>query len=271
MTLKLKRILISILCVLLCVCGAVALNFNSTNSTFNASAEVIDVTISDVQDFYRLDDKKAFATSVEVKVDPSDADSVITVSDGVIVFPNEVVYYISNNEITLNMLGTYTLKYFGEYNGRDIVAQKDFVVIDSLYGLSASGASYIDYATEEYLATQTSYTPYSKDARNITDSKLTYSGKEALTVHLEEGTQFVYSKPIDLRKVGDDGLSSLISFEPRAEDWNYGYIPCTNQDLSRVYDSQGRQLYAQDADKNYTPDHTDSIPKNTSVHIYMHP
>ena len=260
MTLKLKRILISILCVLLCVCGAVALRFNATNSTFNASAEVIEASIADVQDFYRLDDKKAFATSIEVKVDPNDDSSVITVTDGVIVFPNEVVYYISNNEIILNMLGTYTLKYFGEYEGRDIIAQKDFVVIDSLYGLSSTDSSYIDYATEEYLATQTNYQPNTKAAHNITDSKLTHSGQEALTVHLEEGTQFIYSKPIDLRNVGSNGLTDLISFEPRAEDWDYGYIPCTNQDLSLVYDSQGRQLFAQDADKNYTPDNTDSIP-----------
>ena len=264
MTLKLKRILISILCVLLCVCGAVALNFNATNSTFNASAEVIDVTIADVQDFYRLDDKKAFAASIEITVDQNDANSVITVADGIIVFPNEIVYYLSGNDVTLNMLGSYTLKYFGEYQGRDIIAQKDFIVIDSLYGLSvAGGSSFIDYATtdylNEYMQANSGYTVKSAASRNVNDNtKLTYSGREALTVSLEEGTSFIYSKPLDLREIGNDGLSNLISFEPRSEDYDYGYVPYLDTSFNQVYDGQGRALYFQDYNKDGSQDVTNS-------------
>lgn len=249
MTLKLKRILISILCVLSCVCGTVALNFNATNSTFNASAEVVESVIPDVQDFYMLGTKMQFPTSVEnVKIDPNDANSpTITAIDGVIYDPNGIPYsIIDGKEYTFNILGTYTLKYFGYHYSKEIIVKKEIKVLDNLYGLSSTNSSYIDYATAEYLETQSNYVPQSQESRSITDSKLTYSGKEALTVHLEEGTKFLYSKPIDLREIGDDGLTSLISFEPRAEDYDYGYVKYTDAKANQVYDSQGRALYKQD-------------------------
>jgi len=212
MTLKLKRILISILCVLSCVCGTVALNFNATNSTFNASAEVVESVIPDVQDFYMLGTKMQFPTSVEnVKIDPNDANSpTITAIDGVIYDPNGIPYsIIDGKEYTFNILGTYTLKYFGYHYSKEIIVKKEIKVLDNLYGLSSTNSSYIDYATAEYLNAQSNYVPQSKESRSITDSKLTYSGEEALTVHLEEGTKFLYSKPIDLREIGDDGFDVL--------------------------------------------------------------
>ena len=264
MTLKLKRILIFVLSVLLCVCGTVALKLNATNSTFSASAEVIDVTITDVQNFYMLNDRKAFPESIEVQVDPDDAQSMITAVDGVILYPNDVAYSISSKEYIFNIVGSYKLKYFGEYQGREIVAQKEFSVIDSLYGLSvAGGSSFIDYATEEYLndykATNPTYTVKSSASRNVNDNtKLTYSGEEALTVNLEEGTSFLYSKPIDLREVGNDGLTSLISFETRSEDYDYGYVPYLDTSFNQVYDSQGRALYFQDYNKDGSQDVTNS-------------
>ncbi len=253
MTLKLKRILISILCVLSCVCGTVALNFNATSSTYNASAEVIESVIPDVKDFYMLGAKKAFPTFVEnVLIDPTDADSpTITASYGVIYYPNGIPYSIvENKEYALDILGTYTLKYFGDYDGKEIVVKSEFKVLDSLYALSSEGSSFIDYATAEYLATQTDYVPRSQASRNVTDTKLTYSGREALSVNLNEGAQFIYSKPIDLREVGNDGLTNLISFEPRSEDYDYGYVTYTDQNANQVYDSQGRALYKQDINKD---------------------
>ncbi len=272
MAIKLKRILISILCVLSCVCGAVALNFNATNSTFNVSAEVIESTIPDVQDFYMLGDKMTFPTIVEnVVVDQDDANSaIITAVDGVIYYPNDIPYSIvAGREYSLNIEGTYTLKYFGEDQGKDYIVIKKFAVIDSLYGLSSNNGSFIEYATEEYLKTQTNYTPNSNAAHNIINTKLTHSGDEALTVHLEDGTSFIYSKPINLRELGADGLADIISFEPRAEDWKYGIVPYLDTNFNQVYDSQGRALYAQDmVGANGKPDGMQD--NTTNLETYPH-
>ena len=100
MTLKLKRILISILCVLLCVCGAVALSFNATNSTFNVSADVLEIDIPEIQDFYKLSSRASFPSSVDTKVNPDDADSpMITATNGVLYYPDGKAYPVLENKV----------------------------------------------------------------------------------------------------------------------------------------------------------------------------
>ncbi len=235
MTLKLKRILISILCVLLCVCGAVALSFNATNSTFNASADIVQTAIPTVNDFYKLNDKAVFPNALDnVKVDPSNAQSpVVSATNGVIYYPNGTTYAIEDNkEFVLNLVGNYKLRYFGEYQNKDIVAEKSFSVISDLYGLSLDNDSFIDFATDDYFSEYAEaynvgkegkalLTPHSNTSHNLDDPKLTQSGLDALSVNLTKGTEFFYSKPIDLRNADPiTGLTEVISFEPRAEDWN---------------------------------------------------
>ncbi len=226
MTLKLKRILLSILCVLLFVCGTLALSFGATTSTFNASAEVIEATMSDVQAMYKLKTKKAFPTQFDTKLNPDDSSSpMINVSNGVIYYPNGIIYNIvENKEFSLDVLGQYKLKYFGENDGRIIVAEKEFIVSDNLYALSATNSSFIDYATEEYMQSKIAagdYIPKAYSAHSTNDTKLTHGGDEAISVNLEEGTQFIYSEPIDFRNVDSNGLANVLSFEPRAENWAY--------------------------------------------------
>ncbi len=226
MTLKLKRILISILCVLLCVCGTVALSFNATNSTFNVSADVLEIDIPEIQDFYKLSSRASFPSSVDTKVNPDDADSpMITATNGVLYYPDGKAYPVLENKVfALNLQGIYKLRYFAEYQNEQIIVETEFLATDNLYGLSSKNSSFIDYATDEYLQdqmTNNGYVPATNAAHNVNDTKLTHSGNQALSVNLEEGTQFIYSKPVDLRNIDDDGLSSIISFEPRAEDWDY--------------------------------------------------
>ncbi|MBE7080977.1 MAG: DUF5011 domain-containing protein [Clostridiales bacterium] len=226
MTLKLKRILISILCILFCVCGTVALKLNATNSTFKASADVIEIDIPEIQDFYKLSSRATFPSSVETKVNPDDADSpMITATNGLLYYPDGKAYPVFENKVfALNLQGTYKLRYFAEYQNEQIIVETEFLATDNLYGLSSENSSFIDYATDEYLQdqmTNNGYEPASYDAHNINDTKLTHSGNQALSVNLEEGTQFIYSRPVDLRNIDDNGLSNIISFEPRAEDWDY--------------------------------------------------
>ena len=196
-----KTITLIIVCIMAVLCFFSAITLTQ-KSTF---AQSITFENAEILSYYNLNEQKNFPESVTVQYDGEQ-----TATDGVIVFPNGYVYAIDGQTITLNQQGEYSLKYFFDYNGRRVTAVKKFNVRPALYSLSAENGSSITAVNEE----MSKVDMLSSDDNAMAKSA---SGQDTqgLIVRLYEGCEFVYNKPVDLRNCEEDGLTNVITLNPR--------------------------------------------------------
>ncbi len=213
MSLKLKRCLITILTSFVLLFASLAI-FVAPGNPIGVNAEVMTAQLEGVEDYYVLNAKETFPSSI---TDPVEA------GDGVIIYPNNKVYeIIDNKEYTLNVIGEYTLRYFGETQ----VVEKTFNVSQKHFLLSADeevGKNEIVCVTEDVMEGQS--LPNGENFTNKSDwpnisQNLTTQGREALIVRMQASTVFTYSVPIDLSAAGEDGLTDIITFQPRFSDYD---------------------------------------------------
>lgn len=224
MSLKLRKSLIAVLSAFVLIFASLAI-FVAPNNSIKASAAVTRAQIEGVEENYILNAKETFPVSI---TDP------ITAGEGVVIYPNGKVYQIEENkQFTLNVAGTYTLRYFGETE----VVEKTFLVTQKYFVLSVEeeteGKNEIVPITEEVMEGQLlpqgtgnypadyQFEQYDNSSAwpNI-EQNLTPFGKEALAVRMESGTKFTYSQPIDLTKAGADGLTEIIKFDARFANYH---------------------------------------------------
>lgn len=222
MSTKLKRITISILAILFLFSMVALVTFSPKQNV--ALAQVFDDETLVVENSYVLNTRKSFASSKEV----SYLEGNVTATDGVIEYPTGKVVKIEDGKnFTLNSVGTYTIKYFYNDAGKLITFKDDFSVTNAIYNLSDTGGSVTAVSQESML---------DKTFANLADD-VTVSKNDALIVRLKEGTSFSYAEPIDLSKMGEDGISNIITIDPRVGERSGRYIARTiNIKLVDCYD-----------------------------------
>ena len=214
MSLKLKRCLITLLTAFVLLFASLAI-FVAPSNPIGVNAEVMTAQLEGVADYYVLNAKETFPSSI---TDPVEA------GDGIIIYPDNKVYeIIDDKEYTLNVVGEYTLRYFGETQ----VIEKTFNVSQKHFVLSAdeeAGKNEIVCATKDVMDGESGLPngenfPNRSDWPNISQN-LTPQGREALIVRMQASTVFTYSVPIDLAAAGEDGLTDIITFQPRYSDYD---------------------------------------------------
>lgn len=213
MSLKLRKGLITFLTAFVLLFASLAI-FVAPSNPVNVNAEVIAVQLEGVEDYYIVNAKETFPASLEEPV---------SAEEGVIIYPNGKVYEIvEDKEYVLSAIGEYTLRYFGENQ----IVEKNFNVTQKHFVLSTDeveGKNEIVCVTEEMMEGQ--LLPNGENFTNKSDwpnisQNLTTFGREALIVRMEAGTVFNYSVPIDLSAAGEDGLTDIITFQPRYSDYD---------------------------------------------------
>lgn len=195
-------------------------------SDFGAQADIIE--INNV-----IESRVALNTDVEV---PETATveykgAQVQAKDGVVVSPDGKT--VKAGVIRLNQTGVYQLKYFFEDSGLMHTAVQNVEVYSDYYNLSNAEGGEIIVSDE---------------------NNQLYCGKDGLIVNLKSGTSFVYNKVLDLRDVGEDGLSPIIELDTR-----YG-----------TYDNNGTPNDV--SDDIYTPDALEGWVRLTDCYnpnIYM--
>ena len=267
MSLKLRRSLITVLTAFVLVFASVAA-FVAPSLPINVNASVVEAQVEGVDDMYIVNAKEKFPVSIT---------SPISAGEGVVVYPNGMVYKIlENKEFLLNVPGEYTLRYFGENSQ---VVEKNFTVSQRHLVLSTdetAGKNEIVCATKELMEGQelpngTNF-PNSSDWPNL-EQNLTTNGKEALIVRMEAGTKFTYSVPIDLTKAEEDGLTNIIKFRPRWGNYDHSKPHSAGNYVSKLvarniiitltdcYDSSRylRYIVQEGGDTNYARAGTDNL------------
>lgn len=169
--------------------SAIALGAILPERSISPLAETIEWASEDIPSKIALGQEISLPENIEVEYKGENytaSGCVIERPDGRVVEREE--------KLSLNLCGTYTIKYFFTANDKQYIAERKITVYNEYFGFS------VDNGSEMHLS----------DA----DDTL-WSGKDGLVVNVKEGAEFVYNKPVDLRNAGADGLTSVIELDSR--------------------------------------------------------
>ena len=243
---------------------------------YEVSGEKITFTLDSVSDNNRV----GTVFNLENEIDVTYNGSTVKATNGSIIFPNGKVYSAGSYQLTDK--GLYVVKYYVKDGNKIITCEKSFMVTDNLYDLS-NNAGTITTVTKE-----SSEGKYLK----TNDDDIILTGKDGLILRLNDGCEFIYNKPIDLSKTGENGIADIITLNYRLgdlqlnenpQDWQldengvlkaiyaYNYLGDTARRckirLTDVYDPDNYiELDDQYARLNASPDHV-LYPQNYQVSL----
>lgn len=164
------------------------------------SAEIVEWNSGDIPSRVALGEEVSLPESVDVVYDGKN----YTANDGVVEYPDGRLVE-TDGKLSLNESGVYTIKYFFEAENKNCIAEKKVTVYNDYFDFTVDNGSAIVVSDDE---------------------NTLWSGKDGLIVDLKEGAEFVYNKPVDLRKAGSDGLTSVIELDSRLGSFSdEKYIP----------------------------------------------
>ena len=200
-------------CALFCLTAVLACTIGVLINTplSDVKGGTVSFEIANVQDTNRVGTE--ITLSEEITAEYNGGNVVFT--NGSITFPNGKTYKVGSYKLT--EVGNYSVKYYYKDGNVIVTAEKVFEVSDSYYALSTNSGSITPVTAEEQKAIHESEgvvngtaLPLQSNADNVL-----LSGKDGLILRLQDGCQFIYNKPIDLSKAGEDGLADIISVNYR--------------------------------------------------------
>ena len=125
------------------------------------------------------------------------------------------------NELSFDQTGEYTVKYFFNTNGVARMVERQIVVVEGYF--TENGNEVIKSSADDPLA----------------------CGKDGIIVNLTDGPNFIYNKPVDLRKSGSDGLTSIIELDSVLGffDETNRYVPDAGAVWVRLTDCYDSNVY----------------------------
>ena len=205
---KTRKILLIVFTIaILLSCSMLFLSLGQSNRETTVQASEANFSV-EIRDTYALNEKVNFKSEVNVEYDGQS----YLAGDGAITYPNGASYLITDKEMTLDVSGKYLLKYFSQSKefGR-IAFTKEFSVNSAYYYVTGNNGSSV-----------TAVSGYNMDGdiNDVLDidNDITVGKQDGLIVRLNNGSKFVYSKPIDLRDANDNGLTDIIKLDPRMHD-----------------------------------------------------
>ena len=168
------------------------------------NAVTVNFTSTSVNDTYDVSETATFPASIDVNYNGTTK----TAGDGILVYPSGKIVTISNKVFEFTEQGAYVLRYFFMDGSVKVTAEKTFTVGSSLYHLTSTSGSITPVTAAMNLAS---------DFKLLSDDTMS-SEREGLIVRLSEGCEFKYNKPVNLADVGEDGLSNIITLDPRVYD-----------------------------------------------------
>lgn len=256
MSQKLKRITIAILSVLLLLSMASSLLFYNNGKNNVVNADTIDAPSIVAQEKYALNAKATFPSSVQVEY----GGGLVDATGGIIIFPNGKTYNIEEGkEFTLSTVGNYIVKYYYDGNSGSATFQDGFVVSNTLYSLTDYSGSSITPTVIEDLKAQYAETGEKFQYTNI-KSPVPSTLKDALVLRLKDGVKFTFEEPIDLTQKSEDGLSNIISFDPKLSE-------CYYDDGKTIVDETGTKIIASNLAERFDIVLTDAYDPSISVTI----
>ncbi len=175
------------------------------NSAEKVSSDEIQVE-TELQNKYALNEIEIFSQEIEVSYEGK----TYIAKNPTLVLPNGNKISISNESVSFDTVGKYTISYyFTADNGKVVCASDEFFVVQKKYEFMNGGSSSITMAEST-----------TEICKNNDDEK-TYTGDKGAIVRLNSGSKFVYNKPIDLSKGDYGSLRSVIKLDPRPYNISY--------------------------------------------------
>lgn len=211
---KIKRLCLILLVVAVCACSGLGISRLVTP----VAADSIELAASDViPDSKQLNSTLELPESVSVSLGGSD----YTAIDGIVVRPDGKAVAAAGMH-TLDQKGVYVVKYFFNANGVKNTAYKNVNVHSDYYELQNGGGS------------------------TLTKTESLATGKKGVTLDLNNGATFAYSKAVDLSKVNTDGLAEIIEFDNRSfHSTDAGIILDCKEVWVRLTDCYNPNIYAE--------------------------
>ncbi len=241
-----KKIKISISVSLLCMLiGCCFFAFNFFIKTNNVNAEIF-YDVPAIEREYGLNESRTLPNNITVEYE----NKTYNATNGVVVFPGNLVKSIGGAPIRLNVAGKCFVKYFfTSESGKFVTVIDEFIVSYDKFGFSVDNDSSCEIIKDDNLICE-----------NNNDNSL-YSGNNGMILRIYSGCTFNYNVPLDLSKnVNDNGLSEILSIDPRLNKVHYvgnektdesGFVVDENGNLKKdvfgnAYKNQGNNIYAID-------------------------
>lgn len=210
--------LICAVCVCVCLCAGVFF-------APRVSAATVEISASDaLPDSACVDSAIKPPASVSVSLNGKN----YTATDGVVIQPDGKIISVPG-ELALTQTGEYVVKYFFSDGNVKHTALKKINVYSSYYSFTAGTSSLTLSGSGAKLESE----------------------KDGAVILLKDGDTFVYSKPVDLKNAGDDGLTSVIELDGRLghfvtdEKDNKKYVSEAGVVWVRLTDCYNSNLYAE--------------------------
>ncbi len=211
-----KYALFCLIAVLACTMGVLI------NTPLNeVKGATVSFEIENVQDVNRVGTEITLSNEIAVEYNGS---SVIF-SNGSITYPNGKTYGVGKHK--LSDIGSYYIRYYYKDGNVIITAEKVIEITDLYYNLSSSAGSITTVTAEESVG----------KTLKVNSDNVLINNQDGLILRLNEGTEFVYNKPIDLSKTNAEGFAEIITVSYRTdemdiipENWKY-------DDKGKVVDS----------------------------------
>ena len=206
MIIKKKKILL-ILFLLIVFIFSTCLTIISFDSKFRtAEAQTIELESPLINDTYAVNNKIVFPLTLDVDY----GGKTYTTEKGIVYSPYGGLIDVNVAGVLLNETGKYQIKYlFKTDDGKFVSAIKDFTVTGDLYNFSVENGSSFTIGEQSDEVT----------VNNASDNL--FSREEGLIVRLNNGSSFMYNKPIDLSNCGDEGTAEILKFDARLADVSY--------------------------------------------------
>ena len=167
----------------------------------SVSAVTVEFSTTYVNDTYDVNEKAVFPASVEVNYNGTTK----TATNGMLVFPSGRVLAVSDDYMSFSEQGEYSLRYYFMDGNVKVTAEKTFKVSSNLYHLTSNSGS---------ITPVTAAMNEASDFRSLDDNTMA-TEQEGLILRLGEGNEFRYNKPVDLADVDVNGISEIITIDPR--------------------------------------------------------
>lgn len=205
MMIKSKKLILILLSVLL-LCSICFTILTMTNNSNIVQAKTIQIVDSQINDTYAINNKVSFPLTIDVDYEGK----TYTTGKGIVYFPDGKLKDVNSAGILLDSAGAYEIKYvFKADDGNYVSAVKKIMVTDSLYNFSVNNGS-------SFVMADSSETPALNN-----DSDIMFSREEGLIVRLNDGSSFVYNKPINLATTNDENTAEIIKLDARLVDVKY--------------------------------------------------
>lgn len=213
--LKIKSCVLIALVIAVCLCAGIGAG---TLLYPRVSAAVVEITTSEIPDTACINTAVTLPKNVSV----SHNGKTYSATDGVVVSPDGKI--TAAGELALNQTGEYSVKYFF-YEGKvKHTALKKISVYSSYYNFEA-GISELELSSA---------------ANQLASSK------DGAIISLKDGDTFTYSKPVNLKDAGDDGLTNVIEIDGRLGHYDGDkYVSEVGAVWVRLTDCYNPNLYAE--------------------------